>query len=397
MQLFSDAFKHDPYPAYRQLLAGNDVARVDLQGYSGLFVSRLEHVSALLRDSRMIQGERGNNWQPPEAWTPWFDMTGNWMLFRDPPAHTRLRGLVNQAFAPRAIQRMHRDITAIAQSLLDAAAARDTFDLIADYAFEVPVRVIAEMLGVSHEDHAQFHEWSRVLAHAIDFNLDDRFMNDAAATAREIDRYFRQLIEHKRSHPADDILSALIAAQDGGDRLSTEELIATVALLLFAGHETTVNLIGNGALAFMQHPAQRTKLLANPTLIGNAVEEILRYESPVQGTTRIAAEEIQVGADIVPQGRQVTLFMGAANRDPRANPDPDVFDITRKDIKHVAFGAGIHYCVGAPLARMEGQIALGTLFERFPELALGQKTLQWRKMSVLRGLQELWVYPGSRP
>jgi cytochrome P450 len=370
----------------------NDDPIVTVHGdWHGFDIVRHAHVSQLLRDPRMGRGGPPSDWQPPEAWRPWFDMTANWMLFRDPPAHTRLRGLVGTAFTPRAIASLRDGIARTADELLDAALAKREFDLVADYAFELPVRVIADMLGVPREDRAQFKSWSHVLARAIDFNMDDSFMNAASDVARALDGYIRGLIEDKRARPGDDILSGIAHARVNDDRLTTEEIVGTVALLLFAGHETTVNLIGNGALAFMRHPDQLAALRADPGLIENAVEEVLRYDSPVQATTRVLFEDVVVENVTLPRGREVTIWIGAANHDPRVFDAPERFDIRRKDIKHLSFGGGIHYCIGASLARLEGQIALSRLFDRSPGLRVLDAEPRWRELVVLRGMESLHV------
>lgn len=385
------ATKLSPYSRYREMLLNDDPIVTVHGDWHGFDIVRHAHVSQLLRDPRMGRGGPPSDWQPPEAWRPWFDMTANWMLFRDPPAHTRLRGLVGTAFTPRAIASLRDGIARTADELLDAALAKREFDLVADYAFELPVRVIADMLGVPREDRAQFKSWSHVLARAIDFNMDDSFMNAASDVARALDGYIRGLIEDKRARPGDDILSGIAHARVNDDRLTTEEIVGTVALLLFAGHETTVNLIGNGALAFMRHPDQLAALRADPGLIENAVEEVLRYDSPVQATTRVLFEDVVVENVTLPRGREVTIWIGAANHDPRVFDAPERFDIRRKDIKHLSFGGGIHYCIGASLARLEGQIALSRLFDRSPGLRVLDAEPRWRELVVLRGMESLHV------
>ena len=394
--IFTPEFRQNPYPFYQSLLE-NDVTMVDLGRelgeYQHAFVARHEHVSSLLRDPRVVRENPSNGWTPPEKWRDWFVMTADWMLFRDPPAHTRLRGLVNKAFTPSAINQLRGQIEVIANELLDGVVQHDKFDLIARYAFELPVQVIASMLGVPKSDRLRFHEWSRIMAEAIDFRTNDAVLDQATVAAREMTAYLHALIEQKRQHPSDDILSGLVQAEDNGDRLSEQEIIATCSLLLFAGHETTVNLIGNGTLALLQHPDQLALLRSNPALMPNAVEEILRYNGPVQVTARQMAEDVQVGAHTLAKGSEITLVLGAANHDPRLFSEPDRFDITRKEVRHLTFGGGIHYCVGAPLARMEGQIGLSSLWQRLPNLRLADNSLEWRGLMVLRGLQALWLQP----
>ncbi|NJM42210.1 MAG: cytochrome P450, partial [Anaerolineae bacterium] len=306
-------------------------------------VTQYDHVAALLRDPRMNRERDGSStWTPPENWKPYFEMVDQWMLMRDPPHHTRLRGLVNKAFTPAAVNQLRGRIQVIANGLLDEAEQREQFDLIAEYAFELPVRVIAEMLGVPTEQRDQFKDWSNKLANALDFNDKSSVMDDATVAANEMTAFMRELIAAKRTKPTDDILTGLVQAEQDGDRLSEDEVISTCGLLLFAGHETTVNLIGNGALAFLRHPDQLALLQREPALLPNAIEEILRYESPVQATARNVSEDVQVGNATLSKGREVMIVIGAANRDPRHFTNPDHFDITRNEAKHQAFGGGIH-------------------------------------------------------
>lgn len=359
-------------------------------GYVARYVARHEHVSALLRDPRMIRGGY-TAWTPPPPMADYFAMTSRWMLFRDPPDHTRLRGLVNRAFTPQAVARLRGRTSELAHRLIDGVDMQADFDLIASYAFELPVQVIAEMLGVPHKDRALFREWSQALAAAIDFSSSDEPLLRANRATVALRAYFERLIAQKTAAPDDDILSAMVQAEHDGARLSLDEVIATCGLLLFAGHETTVNLIGNGTLALLRNPGQLERLRAQPELLPNAVEEILRYDSPVQATTRTPSEDIQLGDEVLPAGQEVTLVIGAANRDPRVFAQPDAFDIARANIRHLSFGGGIHYCVGAPLARMEGEIGLAVLFERLPGLRLTGIAPEWQGVMVFRGLKQLRV------
>ena len=386
---FSEAFHADPYPFYRAMLE-HDVLAVEVNpNFTARYVARHEHVSALLRDPRMVHGS--NDWSPPPAMADYFAMTSRWMLFRDPPDHTRLRTLVNRAFTPQAVARLRERTHALAHALLDGIDAAQPFDLISSYAFELPVQVISEMLGVPAGDRRYFRNWSQALAAAIDFTNSEEPLLRANKATVEMRDYLLRLIAAKQAEPGDDILSALLQAGQDGGRLTLDEVFATCGLLLFAGHETTVNLIGNGTLALLRHPDQLAALKARPELLPNAVEEILRYDSPVQATTRRAAQEIALGDAVVPAGAEVTLVMGGANRDPRVFERPDDFDITRQNIRHLAFGAGIHYCVGAPLARMEGEVGLSALFERLPGLSLEGTPPEWQGVMVLRGLKRLLV------
>lgn len=401
--LFSPEFRQNPFPIYQELLRDEHAVSLVPMGepshtWTQTIVSRHEHVSALLRDPRLVRENPHNTWTPPENWREWFAMINNWMLFRDPPAHTRLRGLVNKAFTPQAVAQLRGSIEATANELLDGITNRSDqnrnrdVDLISQYAFELPVLVIANLLGVPAQDRGRFHEWSRVLAEAIDFNDNGTVLEQASQAAREMHDYLLGLIAQKRTNPTNDILTSLVQAEDNGDRLSTDELIATCALLLFAGHETTVNLIGNGTLALLQHPDQLDLLRRKPALLPNAIEEMLRYNGPVQATARMLAEEIQIDGITLPAWSEVTLLLGAANHDPRQFAEPERFDITRNDIKHLTFGGGIHYCVGAPLARLEGQIGIGALLHRSADLRLRtDEPLEWRGLMVLRGLNALPV------
>jgi cytochrome P450 len=267
-------------------------------------------------------------------------------------------------------------------------------DLIEEFAYPIPVVVICEMLGVPVGDHAQFRAWSLDLARGLDatlFGPESGVAQRAADSQRALADYFRRLIAERRASPRGDLLSALIAAEEAGDTLSETELLATCILLLVAGHETTVNLLGNGVLALLRHPDQLRLLRENPGLIVSAVEELLRYDGPVQRTARIPSAPATIGGRTIEAGEMVMPFIGAADRDPAQFPDPDRLDITRADNRHIAFGLGIHFCLGAPLARLEGQIAIGTLVRRLPRLALGAEGPEHRLSLTLRGLQSLPV------
>jgi cytochrome P450 len=267
-------------------------------------------------------------------------------------------------------------------------------DLIEEFAYPIPVNVICEMLGVPVEDHEQFKGWSLDLARGLDSIMlgPDSDVVKRSGKAREgLSSYFRQLIGERRSAPRGDLLSALIAAEEAGDKLSEPELVAMCILLLVAGHETTVNLIGNGVLALLRHPDQLRQLRERPDLIGSAVEELLRYDGPVQRTARTSSEDVTIGNRTIPGGAIVMPFIGAADRDPAQFRDPDRLDITRTENRHIAFGLGIHFCLGAPLARIEGQIAISTLVNRMPKLALAVERPEHRQSLTLRGLTALPV------
>jgi cytochrome P450 len=312
------------------------------------------------------------------------------MLNSDPPQHGRLRKLVNKAFTPRVIERLRPRVESICDELLDTMAGRDIVDLMTAYAVPVPIRVICELLGVPEEDRTLFRSWSSALVSALPQDV----VNEASAA---MDDYLRALVEDKAQHPGEDLLSGLVHADESGDRLSADELVSMAFLLLAAGHETTMNLIGNGMLALLTHPQQLAALRADPSALPGAVEEFLRYDGPInQATLRFTKEPMDIGGVHIPEGEFVMLNVDSANHDARRYPDPDALDIRRDAGGHLAFGHGIHYCLGAPLARMEGVIALGKLLDRYPciGLALPVTQLEWRFSVVMRGLERLPVRLG---
>jgi cytochrome P450 len=383
-------FVADPYPTYHRLRAEDPVHHSPL----GFWVlTRYADVIAMLRDPRLIK-------EPIAAFVAArFGMAvppglGLSMLDRDPPDHTRLRGLVSKAFTPKALESLRPHIQGIVDGLLAKVEGRGEMDLIEEFAYPLPVRVICEMLGVPVADHERFKQWGLDIARGLDAIMlppDSEVAQRSMAGRRALAAYFRELIAERRAAPREDMLSALIAAEEAGDKLNEDELMATCLLLLVAGHETTVNLIGNGSLALLRHPAELRKLRDNPGLIASAVEELLRFDGPVQRTARIPSEDITIGDHTIPKGEMVMPFLGAADRDPAQFPDPDRLDITRGDNRHIAFGMGIHFCLGAPLARMEGQIAINTMLQRLPKLALAIDKPEYRQSLTLRGLQALPV------
>jgi len=316
------------------------------------------------------------------------------MLDRDPPDHTRLRSLVSKAFTPRVVEGLRPRIQQIVDGLVERALAKGGMDLIEEFAYPIPVIVICEMLGVPVADHERFKGWSLDIARGLDAIMlpPDSVVGMRSGTSRRaLAEYFRGLIAERRAAPREDLLSALIAAEEAGDTLSEDELLATCILLLVAGHETTVNLIGNGTYALLRHRDELRRLRENPGLIGTAVEELLRYDGPVQRTARIPSEDVTIDGRKIRAGEMVMPFIGAADRDPAQFPDPDRLDIARADNRHIAFGWGIHFCLGAPLARVEGQIAINTLLQRLPKLALATEKPEHRQSLTLRGLTSLPV------
>jgi cytochrome P450 len=382
------AFVADPYPTYHRLRAEDPVHHSPL----GFWVlTRYEDVVAVLRDPRFAKEAIAAVVAARLGRAPAAPLS---MLDRDPPDHTRLRSLVSKAFTPRVVEALRPHIQKIVDSLLDRVAGANAMDLIEDFAYPLPVIVICEMLGVPFEDHERFKQWGLDIARGLDSILlppdsDVARRSDAARSA--LTAYFRELIAERRASPRADLLSGLIAAEEVGDRLREDELLATCILLLVAGHETTVNLIGNGTLALLRHRDQLRRLRKDPGLIASAVEELLRYDGPVQRTARVSGEDVAIAGRTIAKGELVMPFIGAADRDPAQFPDPDRLDIARTDNRHIAFGWGIHFCLGAPLARLEGQIALNTLVRRLPKLALATDKPEYRESLTLRGLSTLPV------
>ena len=394
--LASPAFKRNAHAFYARLREEAPVCRVELpDGRAFWLVTRYDDVASALKDERLVKNRaramtseqlRKEPWIP-ESFRP---ITRN-MLDLDPPDHTRLRALVQKAFAPRLVERMRERIETLTGRLLDRALERGRMDLIGDYALPLPTTIIAEMLGVPAEDRRRFHRWSSAL---VASSPSGPRMLLVLPSAFAFLRYLKRFLSARRAAPRDDLVSALIEAEEAGDRLVGEELLAMVFLLLVAGHETTVNLIGNGVLALLAHPEQREKLAADPALITRAVEELLRYDGPLEtATERFAREDLSIAGTAIPRGGMVLAVLASADRDPRQFANPDILDLARDPNRHLAFGLGIHYCLGAPLARLEAQVAIASLLARAPRLRLSvpPERLRWRRGLVLRGLAALPV------
>jgi cytochrome P450 len=380
-------FVADPYPTYHRLRTEDPVHHSPL----GFWVlTRYDDVVAALRDPRLAK-EAIASFVAARFGAP-VPAMGLSMLDRDPPDHTRLRGLVSKAFTPRVVEGLRPRIQQIVDGLLDGVAGRRSMDLIEEFAYPIPVIVICEMLGVPVEDHERFKGWSLDIARGLDLvwlGPESEVGRRSIAARQALAEYFRGLIAQRRAAPRNDLLSGLIVAEEAGDKLNEIELLATCILLLIAGHETTVNLIGNGMLALLRHRDQLERLRREPGLIGTAVEELLRFDGPVQRTARIPSEDVLVGGRTIAKGEMVMPFIGAADRDPAQFPSPDRLDIGRTDNRHIAFGWGIHFCLGAPLARIEGQIAINTLVRRLPKLELATAEPEYRQSLTLRGLKAL--------
>ena len=389
----SPDFIRNPYPFYQQLRSH---APMLPSPFGGILASRHADVSAVLRDKRFGKDFVQRITQRQGAAIldePVYRSMRHWMLTQDPPDHTRLRGLVVKAFTARRVADMRPRIQAIVDQSIDRVIARGQMDLIDEFAFRLPVIVICDMLGIPEEDHPIFFQRERSGGRLLDPVPMSRAEIDAANAAHLASTaYFQGLFERRRRQPGDDLTTQLVQAEDGGSQLSNEELTANIILLFGAGHETTVNLIGNGLLALHRHPAQLALLKARPDLTANAVEEILRYDSSVQLTSRVALEDIDdVGGRPIPKGENVLCLLGSANHDPAAYPDhPDQLDITRANIRPQSFGGGIHFCLGAQLARIEAEVAIATLLRRLPGLTLDDAdNPEWRPTFVLRGLKRL--------
>lgn len=384
----SPAFRADPYAFYDMLRGFAPVFYWEPWGL--WFLTAYEDCATLLRDDRLGHAPLVANYAPPQQAALW-KMQSNWLLTMNPPDHTRLRGLVQKAFTPRRVAQLRETIQRLTDELIDRVVDKGEMEVVADLAYPLPVAVICAMLGVPAADQARFHGWSAAIVRSLDLTEDEAVYNQASAAAAEMTDYFDGLLAERRARPQADILSALVAAEEAGDRLTKDELFGTCSLLLVAGHETTVNLISNGTLALLRHPDEWRRLREEPGITANAVEELLRYDSPVQLTSRAALHDVAYKGHVFPQGAFVAFLLGAANRDPSQFADPWRLDLGRANVRHLAFGGGIHYCLGAPLARLEGEIAFATLARRLPNLALAGPEPTYRDNMTLRGLERLEV------
>lgn len=324
--------------------------------------------------------------------TPLAEVLVRQMLFLDAPAHGRIRGLASGAFTPRRVEQMRSHIQEITDHLLDAVQEQGHMDVIADLAYPLPAIVTAEIMGLPTSDWQQLTAWSAIFAEALgNFQHNPDHAAHVLQSLNEMCAYFREAIHDHQRHPHDDLIGALLTAEAEGDRLSEEEVVANSIMLMTGGQETTTSLIGNGTLTLLHHPEQLAQLRADLSLLPSAIEEMLRYESPIQYTSRLAPEDVQMGGKTIRRGQAVLAMMGAANRDPERFPDPDRFDICRQDNRHLAFAWAAHFCFGAPLARVEGQVAFGSMLRRMPELSLEESPISWRGNLGFRGLTALPV------
>jgi pimeloyl-[acyl-carrier protein] synthase len=398
MALFSPMaprVRANPYPIYHALRERDPL---HFSPFGTCLLTRYDDAVAVLRDRRFSVEHRnyiedrpvnvlGGDYGP----APSERDLSNVMLFIDPPRHTRLRTLVNKAFTPRVIGRLRGRVEEIVNELLDEVEGRGEMDVISEFAYPLPVKVICEMLGVPLKDRDRIRGLSRKLAPILDPIVTAEAQAGIEEAANHIEAFWDDLIEERRNDLRDDLLSELIRAEDEGHRLNHDELRSTCNLVLIAGHETTMNLIGNGLLALLRNRDQLEKLQDDPSLARSAVEELLRYDSPVHLTARSASEQIEVGGVTLERGQLAIIAIGGVNRDPAHFPDPDRLDIERDPNPHIAFSAGAHFCVGAGLARLEAQIAFPKLLTRLPKIDLGVEQPEYRETITLRGLKELPV------
>jgi cytochrome P450 len=392
----------DPFPIFAEVRQRGPVHHVTLaDGHGAWLVLGYEEAKLLLNDARLskdMQAAFASDSEVLAEGLPGREFARH-MLAVDPPDHTRLRRLVSAAFSLRRVEKLEPAVCGIVDDLLDRIAelGPDTrVDLVTAFAFPLPFTVICELLGVPEEDRTAF---GQCLSTMLTPTLTPQQYDRAKQASDAVVALLRGLVETKREHPGDDLVTALISARDGDECLDEQELLASILQLIIAGHDTTASLIGNGVVALLRHPDQLAALHADPDGLPSAVEELIRYDTPAPHSTfRFAVEDVDIGGVTIPAGAQVIISLASANRDPARFSDPDALDVRRSDQRHLAFGHGIHFCLGAPLARMEGRLALGSLFRRFPELRLAVpvEELHWGHGDglVLRGLSELPVIPG---
>jgi cytochrome P450 PksS len=397
------AFKATAYPFYARLRAEAPVYQVTVQGrQTAWLITRYDDVAAVLKDERLAK-DKLNALTPCQiARQPWlpafFRPLTRSVVAVDPPHHTRLRALVLKAFTPRLIEQMRPRMEELTNTFLDAVQDKGCMDLIRDYALPLPTTIVADMLGIPAEDHPRIHRWANALLESGPFLSGWRLLR-VIPPVWQIMSYLRGHIRMRRARPRDDLLGALAQAEEAGEKLSEDEVVGMALLLVVAGYETTVNLIGKGMLALLENPEQMARL-RDEALIRPAIEELLRYYSPTEvATERYAREDIRIGGVTIPQGSLVYAVLDSANRDERQFPNPDTLDLSREPNRHLTFGHGIHFCLGAPLSRLEGQIAIRTLLRRMPDLRLSvpRNALRWRPGQMLRGLEALPLTFARRP
>ena len=388
----------DPYPMYARMHAGGPLHLLDVDGQWGAWaIFSHAECSAIAKDPR-LSAKRANQMLallPPGSQSEFSElarMLNLWLIFMDAPEHTRLRKLLNKGFAPAAIEGLRPQIEAIVDGMLQPLKHGSEVELMEEFANPMPVRIISELLGVPQDLHDTFVNWSRAIA--VFRGNPERTVEQARAAQDALiamTNFFRKAVAERRRNKGNDLISLLIDIEEDGEVLTEEELYAQCIALLFAGHETTRNLIGNGMYTLLKHPQETAELRAKPEMIRSAVEEILRYESPVQFTARVIKEDIEVCGQRIPKRWSILCMLGAANRDPKQFKEPDRLDLKRLNNQHLAFSAGPHFCIGNQLARLEGQIALLNLVQRFPEMTLVGPRPEWAPTFGFRGLKSLQV------
>ncbi|QRN96529.1 cytochrome P450 [Archangium violaceum] len=391
-------FRENPFPAYAQLRARAPV--YFHASWNAWLLTRYQDVLAGFRDPRLSckRAERVTPHAMPETMRrmqalmgPMIRYVSSWMLMNDPPDHTRLRSLVNKAFTSRMVESLRPRIQSLTDQLLDRVEDSGRMDVMRDLANVLPVLVIGEMLGLPPEDGERLKAWSDMLAALASGRVALAQVEQAAADFRELERYLEDVLARRRKDPGNDLISTLLAAEEEGRILNEQEILSTCLLLLFAGHETTTSLIGNGLHALLHQPEQLWLLRDSVELPASAIDELLRYDSPVQRMSRLALEDMEVGGQRIAMGERIFLMMGSANRDPEQFSEPDRLDVRRENNRHLAFGMGIHYCAGAPLARLEGQIVIGTVLRRFPHLRVAPERPMWSDNTTFRGMRSFPV------
>ena len=380
------AYQQDPVPFFARLRERDPVHRSEL--VHGWVLSRYDEIDAVLRDHERFGNDSRKSATPLEIAVNEFEPS---ILFLDPPDHTRLRAIVSRGFTRGTIEAWRRRTEQLVDQLLDEIGDAPRFDVMERFANRLPTLVIAEMLGVPAEDYPRFRAWSEIVARTIEPVMQPHELREAHVARDALRDYFAEIVEQRRREPREDLVSVLVSAEENGRSIAHEELLTMLILLLVAGNETTTNLIGNGLLALLRHPDELAWLRAHPDEAEPAIEELLRFDSPVQVNGRTALVDVEIGGRSIRRGQPVILLIGSANRDPRAFSEPDRLDLARGAKSHLAFGRGIHHCLGAPLARLEAQVALPRLIERFPSMRLADPDPPFKDTVVLRGLRRLPV------